>query len=147
MTSIHPLTPADFAEWNPLWQGYLRFYEAALDDELTRLTFERLTSDGFPMHGFLARDEAGRAVGMVNWVTHPATWARGDYCYLEDLFVVPEERGTGAGRALIEAVYAAAAKLGCANVYWLTHETNVEAQKLYDRIAQRSGFIHYRQRL
>ncbi len=147
MISICPLTPDDFAAWEPLWRGYLRFYETSLDEEITRLTFERLTSEEFPMHGFLARDEAGRAIGMVNWVTHPATWARGDYCYLEDLFVIPEVRGTGAGRALIEAVYDAAAELGCAAVYWLTHETNVEARKLYDRIAQRSGFIHYRHKL
>ncbi len=147
MISIRPLASADFSEWETLWHGYLSFYQTTLDEEITRLTFERLTSDGFPMHGFMARDEAGRAIGMVNWVTHPATWARGDYCYLEDLFVIPEVRGTGTGRALIEAVYDAAAELGCANVYWLTHETNVEARKLYDRIAQRSGFIHYRHKL
>lgn len=147
MISIHTLTPADFTDWEPLWQGYLRFYETVLDDALTRLTFERLTGTTHPMHGFLARDEAGQAIGMVNWVTHPATWTRNDYCYLEDLFVVAEARGTGAGRALIEAVYAAAAELGCANVYWLTHETNTEARNLYDRIAQRSGFIHYRHKL
>lgn len=147
MISIHPLTSADFEAWEPLWQGYLRFYEAALEDDTTRLTFERLTSAGYPMHGYLARDEGGRAIGMVNWVTHPATWTRKDYCYLEDLFVMPDARGTGAGRALIEAVYAAAAELGCANVYWLTHETNTEARQLYDRIAQRTGFIHYRKKL
>lgn len=147
MISIHTLTAVDFEDWEPLWQGYLRFYETVLDDELTRLTFERLTSAGYPMHGFLARDEAGRAIGIVNWVTHPATWTRNDYCYLEDLFVIPDVRGSGAGRMLIEAVYAAAAELGCANVYWLTHETNTEARKLYDRISQRSGFIHYRHKL
>lgn len=147
MISIHPLTSADFEAWEPLWQGYLCFYEAALDDDIIRLTFERLTSAGHPMHGYLARDEGGRAIGMVNWVTHPATWTRNDYCYLEDLFVIPEARGTGAGRALIEAVYAAAAELDCANVYWLTHETNTEARQLYDRIAQRTGFIHYRKKL
>lgn len=147
MISIHTLTAADSADWEPLWQGYLRFYETVLADELTRLTFERLTSAGCPMHGFLARDKAGRAIGMVNWVTHPATWTRNDYCYLEDLFVLPDVRGSGAGRMLIEAVYAAAAELGCANVYWLTHETNTQARKLYDRISERSGFIHYRHKL
>ena len=99
------------------------------------------------MYGFLARDETGRAIGLVNWLTHRATWARNNYCYLEDLFVVPEIRGSGAGRALIEAVYAEARKLGCPHVYWLTHETNTEARKLYDRIAERSGHIHYRHKL
>ena len=147
MISIHPLTPADFVDWEPLWLGYLSFYEAELSDDLTQLAFERLTDPAEAMYGFLARDDQGRAVGIVNWLTHRATWTRNNYCYLEDLFVAPEARGTGAGRALIEAVYAAANELGCPNVYWLTHETNTEARKLYDRIAERSGFIHYRHRV
>ena len=147
MVTIHPLAPADFADWEPLWQGYLSFYEAELSDDLTRLAFARLIDPAEAMYGFLARDDEGHAVGMVNWLTHRATWTRNNYCYLEDLFVTPEARGTGAGRTLIEAVYAAAAELGCPNVYWLTHETNTDARKLYDRIAERSGFIHYRHKL
>jgi GNAT superfamily N-acetyltransferase len=147
MIAIHTLTPADFDDWEPLWQGYLSFYQAELSDNLTRLAFERLTNPTEAMYGFLARDDEGRAVGMVNWLTHRATWARNNYCYLEDLFVIPEARGTSAGRALIEAVYPAAGELGCPNVYWLTHEANAEARKLYDRIAERSGFIHYRHKL
>jgi len=147
MVSIQTLASTDFAAWEPLWQGYLRFYETQLGDEVTQLAFERLTDPAEPMYGFLARDGEGRAIGMVNWLTHRATWTRNNYCYLEDLYVVPEVRGSGAGRALIEAVYVAAAELGCASVYWLTHETNTEAQQLYNRIAQRSGFIHYRHKL
>lgn len=147
MVAIHILTRDDFADWEPLWQGYLRFYETELGDEISRLTFARLTDPQEPMHGFLARDEAGQAIGLVNWITHRATWTRGNYCYLEDLFVVPDARGSGAGRALIEAVYDGARELGCPQVYWLTHKTNTEARKLYDRISERSGFIHYRHKL
>ena len=68
----------------------------------------------------------------------------GDYCYLQDLFVAEGRRGDGVGRLLIEAVVAKARALNCSRVHWLTHETNRDAMQLYDRIAERSGFVQYR---
>jgi GNAT superfamily N-acetyltransferase len=63
---------------------------------------------------------------------------------LQDLFVAEEARGKGIGRALIEAVYTAARGTGASRVYWLTQESNATARALYDKIADRSGFIQYR---
>lgn len=144
VTRIDVLGPGDFADWEPLWQGYLAFYRASVADEVTRLTFARLTGGAEPMGGFLARDAAGRAIGMVNWIDHRSCWTVGDYCYLQDLFVAPDVRGSGAGRALIEAVAAAAKGRGCSRVHWLTMHDNETAMQLYDRIATRSGFVQYR---
>ena len=138
------LTATDFAAWEPLWQGYLTFYKSAVTDETTRMTFGRLTSGSEPMGGFLARDRHGEAIGMVNWIMHRSTWTVGDYCYLQDLFVAPEARGAGVARALIEAVYEKAGEAKCSRVHWLTHETNSVAMRLYDRVADRSGFVQYR---
>ena len=95
------------------------------------------------LRGAIARDGDGRAIGLVHWLTHLATWTRADYCYLEDLYVVPDARGAGAGAALIEHVRAWATGHGSAKLYWLTAETNETARRLYDRVAERSGFIHY----
>lgn len=143
---IRPLAAGDFAHWEPLWQGYLAFYKASVPDNTTRLSFSRLTGGVEPMGGFLAWS-GERAVGMVNWIMHRSTWTPGDYCYLQDLFAAPEARGQGVGRKLIEAVYAEAAARGCSRVHWLTQEGNAEARLLYDRIAERSGFIQYRKLL
>jgi GNAT superfamily N-acetyltransferase len=66
-----------------------------------------------------------------------------DVCYLQDLYVDPQARGTGAGRALIEAVYAAADANGTPSVYWLTQDHNTTARQLYDRIAKVTPFIKY----
>lgn len=143
MTTITPITADDRAEWRALWDGYLTFYEADLDDATTASTFERLIDDGSGIHGAIARDETGACVGIVHWLTHPATWATTDYCYLEDLFVAPDVRGGGVGRALIEHVRAWAHDHGSAKVYWLTAESNTTARALYDRVASRSGMIHY----
>jgi GNAT superfamily N-acetyltransferase len=143
---IKPLTGVDFAAWSPLWRGYLTFYKAAVSDNVSANSFARLTGDHPSMGGFLAWQD-DKAVGMVNWIMHPSTWTHGDYCYLQDLFVSPDTRGGGVGRQLIEAVYAAAQARSCSRVYWLTHETNSDAMKLYDKIAARSGFIQYRKML
>jgi GNAT superfamily N-acetyltransferase len=141
---LTPLAGSDFDAWEPLWQGYLSFYKATVPNSTTALTFSRLTSGAEPMGGFLARDGAGKAVGMVNWIDHRSCWTPGDYCYLQDLFVAPEGRAQGVGRALIEAVVEAAKARRCSRVYWLTHETNTDAMVLYDRVAEKSGFTQYR---
>ena len=140
---IRPLAAADRAGWEPLWQGYLRFYETCLGAEVTDLTFARLTGGAEPMGGFVA-EVFGNLVGIVHWITHRSCWTAGDYCYLQDLFVAPAHRGAGIGRALIEAVSDKARGLGCSRVHWLTHETNTKAMRLYDRIAERPGFVQYR---
>lgn len=142
MTEIHALTDADRDAWLPLWRGYLEFYEATLSDEQTQLTWNRLLDPQFPIWGALATAE-GRPIGLVHWLTHPATWSAEPYCYLEDLFVAPDSRGTGAGRALIEHVADWARAHGSGKVYWLTHETNTTARALYDRVATHTGFVHY----
>ncbi|SAI61176.1 histone acetyltransferase [Bordetella trematum] len=142
--TIRPATAADFDAWLPLWQGYQDFYQVDIADDVTRQTWQRLLDPAEPMHLALAIDAKGRAIGMVHWIYHRSTWTQGPYVYLQDLYVTSDARGTGAGRALIEHVYADARAHGAARVYWLTHESNQTAIQLYDRIADRSGFIQYR---
>lgn len=142
MTTISPLSPADHDEWLALWRGYLEFYEASVADEVTDSTFARILADD-ELHGAIARDAAGRAVGIVHWLSHPATWTTSTYTYLEDLFVAPATRGGGVGRALIEHVRSWAEAAGSSKVYWLTHESNATARALYDRVADGTGFVHY----
>ncbi|AMJ58953.1 GNAT family N-acetyltransferase [Bosea sp. PAMC 26642] len=144
--TIHPLAPSDRSSWEPLWHGYLTFYEATLPAGTDDVTFARLTGGSEPMGGFVA-EQNGKLVGMVHWVIHRTTWREADICYLQDLFTAPEARGTGAGRRLIEAVRQMAQEKGCFRVYWQTHESNLQAQALYDKVADKSGFIVYRQAL
>jgi GNAT superfamily N-acetyltransferase len=143
VTRIRPLHADDRDAWLPLWRGYLEFYETALADEQTALTWNRLLDPQFPIHGAVAVDDDGRLVGLVHWLTHAATWSAEPYCYLEDLFVDPAARGAGAGRALIAHVVEWARERRAAKVYWLTHETNATARALYDRVATETGYVQY----
>lgn len=140
---LRPLRREDHDAWLPLWRGYQEFYKVNIAPEVTALTFERLLNFGEPMNCTLAWQDS-RAVGLVHYIQHHSTWTTGNYCYLQDLFTAPDIRGAGIGRKLIEHVYEVAKKAGCARVYWLTHETNDVAMKLYDQVADKPGFVQYR---
>ena len=142
--TVRRLEPADRAEWEPLWQGYLAFYKAQLAPQVTDVTWARLHDPAEPLVG-LAAILDGRMVGIAQIVFHRSTWEVAHRCYLNDLFTADSVRGRGVGRALIDAVYREAREAGAETVWWLTHETNETARALYDRIAKRSGFIQYRQ--
>ncbi|MCU9950772.1 GNAT family N-acetyltransferase [Pseudomonas sp. PDM13] len=143
---IRPVSAADHAAWLPLWQGYQRFYKTEIAAETTEQTWQRFLDTAEPMHAALAW-QGDRAVGLVHFIYHRSCWTVGDYCYLQDLYVQDGLRGAGVGRALIEHVYAQARAAGASRVHWLTHETNTDAMQLYDRIADRSGFLQYRKLL
>ena len=142
---IRDLLADDRAAWLPLWRGYLRFYRARLPDEIGRTAFERLTGGREDMHGFVAEMD-GALVGFVNLVTHASTWTPTGVCYLQDLYVDNAARGHGAGRGLIEAVYAFADARGLGGVYWHTQEFNADARALYDTLAERTSFVQYQRR-
>lgn len=143
MTTISPLTADDHDDWLSLWWRYLEFYETELSTAQTELTFARLIDPADAVYGAIARDDAGEAVGLVHWLIHPSTWSARPYCYLEDLFVHPEARGSGTGAALIAHVRVWAVGSGCDKVYWLTQRGNDKARELYDRVAADTGFMHY----
>jgi GNAT superfamily N-acetyltransferase len=141
---VRPLAADDREQWLGLWKGYLDFYESDVPASVTNLTWNRLLDPEAPIHGLCAATTDGRILGIVHYLFHPVTWAAGPRCYLEDLFTSADARGRGVGRALIEAVYAAADARGADQVYWLTQEFNATARRLYDQVATATPFIKYR---
>ena len=134
----------DYAQWLPLWQAYQVFYKTSIAELVTHTTWQRFMTPSEPMYCAVAEHD-GALVGIVHYIVHRSCWTQSNSIYLQDLFAAPELRNQGIGRALIEHVYAAAKELGCSDVHWLTHETNATAMKLYDRIAEKSSFVQYKQ--
>lgn len=145
--SIRPVKADDYDRWLPLWDGYNAFYgrsgETALAPEITQTTWMRFFDAYEPVHAIVAED-GGRLLGLAHYLFHRSTTAIAPSCYLQDLFTDAAARGTGVGRALIEGVYERARQAGAPRVYWQTHETNTTAMQLYDKVAERSGFLVYR---
>jgi GNAT superfamily N-acetyltransferase len=146
--SIRPVAHGDFSAWLPLWDGYNAFYGreggTALPRAVTDETWRRFHDPAVPVYALVA-ENAGQLVGIAHYLYHLSTSASDRTCYMQDLFTAASARGQGVGKALIEAVYAAAKADGSTRVYWHTHETNRAARRLYDAVAKRSGFIVYRQ--
>jgi GNAT superfamily N-acetyltransferase len=147
---IREVATSDFSQWLPLWEGYNAFYErvgpAAIPDEVTRITWARFFDSLEPVNALVA-ERRGRLLGLAHYLFHRHTAMLEPICYLQDLFTSEQVRGQGVGRALISGVYDRAREAGSTRVYWQTHETNIVAQRLYDRVAERSGFIVYRKNM
>lgn len=140
---IRALQASDETEWRRLWKLYLEFYETTVPEEVYCTTFERLLGEGAgDYNGFIALlDE--KPVGLTHYLFHRTCWKVENVCYLQDLFVDADVRGSGVGRALIEAVYDAADAVGSPGVYWLTQHFNEPGRRLYDRVAELTPFIKY----
>lgn len=144
--AVRPLVESDKAAWLPLWHGYLEFYETVLDDAQTERTWSRLMDPDYNSYGKVVTVD-NLVVGMTHYSFQTSTWAKENYCYLEDLFVVPSSRGSGLGKALINSVLEEANASGSSRLYWNTDATNATARKLYDTFTQVSGKVQYRMRL
>lgn len=143
---IREVRADDFAEWKTLWDGYNAFYgrsgETALAPEITQMTWSRFFDAYEPMHAMVA-EHSGKLSGLVHFLYHRNTIQIAPTCYLQDLFTADESRGLGVGRALINAVYEHARVSGVSRVYWQTRETNTTAMQLYDKVAEKPGFVIY----
>lgn len=147
---IRPITRPDYDQWLPLWDGYNAFYgrsgPTALAPEITHTTWERFFDANEPVNALVAERD-GQLLGLTHYIFHRSTIMIEPTCYLQDLFTTEGARGKGVGRALINGVYEQARLAGLSRVYWLTHETNLTAMQLYDKVAERSGFVVYRKQL
>jgi len=141
--TIRALEEKDKSQWLKLWAGYLEFYKSTISPEQTELTWKRLINNELKMFGFVAENEDG-VIGFTHCLFRPSTWTETDYCYLEDLFVDPNIRGKGIGRALMEKVFDLAKEKKSKRVYWTTQEFNKTARILYDSITPVSEFVQYR---
>ena len=143
---IRPLAKADYEEWRALWVSYLEFYETSLKEDVIDENFSRFIDNDQKRQNALVAESTDGLVGLVHYIFHLDTWEIQEVCYLQDLFVSPQNRGKKIGQLLIEGVYERADKYGAPSVYWLTQEFNVPARKLYDRMADLTPFIHYERR-
>ncbi len=140
---IRAAAPGDETEWRRLWAGFLDYYAHPLSPEVTAFTWARLMDRSCVLTARLAFVEH-RAAGFAIHQHHPSTWVMGDDCYLEDLFVAPDCRGAGIGRALIEDLIAHAKAQGWKRLYWNTDAGNAAARRLYDQFTPDDGHVRYR---
>lgn len=142
---VRDIAAGDAGVWRDLWAAYCAFYETEVSPAVTARTWARMLDPAAALFGRVAEAD-GRVVGFSISVLHDGTWVEAPICYLEDLFVAPEFRGRGVGRALIEDLIALGRDAGWSRLYWHTRADN-PARRLYDLFTPADDFVRYLIRL
>lgn len=139
---VRPVRDGDFFAWLDVYAKYAEFYNTQLTDQKALLLWSWLTDADHEESGYVAVD-GERVLGLahVREFARPLEGDRG--LFLDDLFVVDEERGRGVGAALIQKARSLAEERGLGVVQWITAQDNTTAQKLYDDVATRTSWVTY----
>lgn len=140
---LRPVTVGDKNRWRELMMSYAAFYQVEINDDALATTWQWIEDPEEPFWCTLAEDGTGRVIGFTQYQLMHRSLSGARVCYLSDLFVEPDVRGSGAGRALIDHVFQFARDNDISNVRWLTQDFNTTARKLYDSYGLKSDFILY----
>ena len=146
MTEIRPIAESDHEAWRSLFRDYGLFYETEFGDEVLDGVWAWLLDPAHQVSALVA-DDAGEVVGFAHIRRLHDTFTAGTAWFLDDLYVLPDRRGQGIARALIERGYEDATARGGGTFRWITAADNETAQQLYDRIATRAGWVVYEKEL
>ena len=133
-------------EWEKLWLAYLTFYKTELAESLTDLLWQRIHDCQHETRCYVVENHSTASlVGFAHYFPHTDTWSALPVVYLNDLFLHPNSRGAGLGRALIQQIVADGKESGWGEIYWHTAEKNHQARILYDKVTGGAdGFVSYR---
>ncbi|MEH6646923.1 GNAT family N-acetyltransferase [Sulfitobacter sp.] len=140
--TIRPLEPSDKAAWETLFQGYAKFYAVEQTPQMRETVWGWLND---PDHGSncLVAEQDGKLIGFTHYRPFVSTLRAITSGFLDDLFVDPTARGSGAAQALIDAVSAVGREKGWGVIRWITAEDNYRARGVYDRVATRTPWVTY----
>ena len=141
--TIRSVNASDKIRWTELMKAYANFYEVEVDDTALATTWNWIEDPNNSFWCTLAEQQDGTIVGFTQYQLMHRSLSGAMVCYLSDLYVEPELRGDGVGRALTDHVFDFARNNSIPNVRWLTQDSNAVARKLYDSYGDKSGFILY----
>ncbi len=139
---IRPVGPGDRPGWDRLYQGYADFYGVEQTPDMRDRVWGWLHDPGHQVEGLVA-EAPGGLVGLAHFRAFARPLSASTGGFLDDLFVAPEARGTGAGGALIDAVKAEGLRRGWSVIRWITAADNATARVLYDRVATATRWVTY----
>jgi len=140
---VRAVAPEDRPQWERLFVAYGVFYETEFDADVLAGVWGWLTDDTHEVSALVAVDGSGALVGFAHYRRSADTFTAASCWFLDDLYVAPPARGSGAATALIEAVAERAAADGGGTLRWITAENNHTAQRVYDRVATRATWVTY----
>ena len=140
---VGPPTQADFDAWRALYRGYAEFYEVDQTDEQAATVWSWIHDPKHEVRAIVVRPDGGAPVGLAHYRTFARPLRASTGCFLDDLFVAKEHRGSGAVDALLSELRRIAVAEGCDTVRWITADDNYRARAKYDQVATRTTWITY----
>jgi GNAT superfamily N-acetyltransferase len=140
---VRPVSPQDRADWDRLYAGYAAFYEVEQTAAMRDRVWGWLMDPAHDVEGLVAEGSGGRLVGLAHLRPYWRPLAASVGGFLDDLFVEPDARGTGAGEALIRAAAERGRERGWTKLRWITAADNARARSLYDRLAVATPWVTY----
>lgn len=142
MTTIRPIAAHDRPEWETLYSGYADFYRVTQTPEMRATVWDWLHDPAQESCGLVAEQD-GKLIGLAHYrgFARPLSATKG--MFLDDLFVDPAARGSGAAKLLLAELRAIARAQGFSVIRWITADNNYRARGLYDQMADRTGWITY----
>ncbi|NNK17368.1 MAG: GNAT family N-acetyltransferase [Sulfitobacter sp.] len=141
--TVRSLRASDRNDWDRLYQGYAEFYKVDQTPEMRDTVFGWLMDETHESNGLVAENAEGVLVGLTHYRPFASPLRAVTNCFLDDLFVDPDARGSGAADALIEGVADVARQNGWPVVRWITADDNYRGRGVYDKLATRTMWITY----
>ncbi len=133
---IRPLHLNEFSDWLPLW---IENNQGQNDEKVTIQTWQRITSDQEHVYA-LGAFKAQKLIGILHYILHPTTGHLSQACYMQDLFTLPEERGKGVAKKMLQTLYKEHKRQDWSRIYWVAEQNNAAAQKLYESFGAKLDF-------
>ena len=141
--TVRQTTATDRKQWESLYRGYAEFYQVPMNDQILDTVWGWIHDEGNPFFGLIAKDDSGRALGLMHCRQMPSPLRGAQVGFLDDLFVSPEARGQGVVEALYEALNALGQSQGWPFIRWITAENNYRGRAVYDRLAEKTHWVTY----
>ena len=139
---IRKLEQKDKENWARLYNGYADFYKVSMNSGILDTIWSWIHDETHDVNAICFELE-GKIVGIAHYRTMPRP-IKGKYIgFLDDLFVEPEFRGQKIAQKLISYLKSLSKTNNWNGIRWITHSSNENAKKLYDKIENNTGFELY----
>ncbi len=142
-SNVRPLQANDKERWAELYASYARFYNSTQNGDMREQVWSWLMDDANELQGLVATDKKKNVVGIAHFRPFLRPLAASKGAFLDDLFVDPSHRGTGAAEELIDEIKRLAQENGWSIVRWVTADNNYRARAVYDRVARKTDWLTY----
>jgi ribosomal protein S18 acetylase RimI-like enzyme len=139
---VREIKLSDKEEWEVLYRGYADFYKVEMKDEILKTVWSWLHDRNHDVKGIVYEYD-NKVIGLAHYRRMPRP-LRGKYIgFLDDIYVEPKYRGKKIGEKLIHELKEISKKNNWDLVRWVTHNDNIRAKSLYDRIAKKTTWDLY----